>query len=298
MFFLPMIPQERGTGYPARGSAATQAMTTITLPPLFTSLPDAVRHGVTHLFFDIDDTVTHEGALPEPAAVSLYRAAAQGLHLVAVTGRSAAWAELLLRLFPLKAAVAETGALCLVKSHGGRLEVLHSESSEEVRRVNTTRRTAAVDRVLREVPGARLALDNVGRLYDTAFDLVEDGPLVDDSTSAHIRSILQHEGLEVAQSSVHINAWFGRFDKATMVERYLRECCSTSLVELGDRLVYAGDSKNDGPMFAAAGLSVGVANVKPHLPWLTERGQAPRYVVNAPGGHGFAELVALLTGGR
>lgn len=293
-----MIPQGRGTGYPAQHRGATQAMTTITLPPLFASLADASRHAVTHLFFDIDDTVTHEGALPEPAARSLYRAAAQGLHLVAVTGRSAAWAELLLRLFPLRAAVAETGALCLVKGGGGRVEVLHSEPSAEVRRANELRRRAAADRVLGEVPSARLALDNVGRLYDTAFDLREDGPTLEEDTTAQIRRILRGEGLEVAQSSVHINAWFGRFDKATMVERYLRERCATSLVELGEQLVYAGDSKNDGPMFAAAGLSVGVANVKPHLSWLAARGQAPRYLVSAPGGHGFAELVALLTDER
>lgn len=272
-------------------------MTTIT-PPLFATAPAALRRDVRFLLFDVDDTVTWRGALPEEAAVALYRAAAAGLRLVAVTGRSASWAELLLRLFPLEAAVAETGALCLVKEPGGRVSALHSQPDERQRRHDDQRRRQAADRVLANVPGARLALDNMGRVYDTAFDLVEDGPVLGDDDAARIRAILLEEGLSVAQSSVHINAWFGSFDKATMVERYLRERCGTSLKEQGEALLYAGDSKNDGAMFAGAAVSVGVENVKPHLEWLIERGQAPRFVVDEPGGHGFTRLVDLLLAPR
>lgn len=273
-------------------------VTTSLLPPPFSSAPVPLRAGVRFLLFDVDDTVTWQGALPEVAARALYRAADAGLRLVAVTGRSASWAELLLRLFPLEAAVAETGALCLVKADGGRVELMHSEPDAERRRANDQRRRSAAERVLREVKGARLALDNMGRVYDTAFDLVEDGPLVVDEDATRMRAILVEEGLSVAQSSVHINAWIGSFDKATMVERYLEERCGTSLHREGHALAYAGDSKNDGAMFARAGLSVGVDNVRPHLEWLTARAQAPRYLVDQPGGLGFATLVALLLEGR
>lgn len=272
--------------------------TTTAYPPLFASTPAALRQQVRFLLFDVDDTVTWHGALPEVAARSLYRAADAGLRLVAVTGRSASWAELLLRLFPLEAAVAETGALCLVKNEGGRVDVIHSEPDAERRRTNDERRRRAAERALREVSSARLALDNMGRVYDTAFDLVEDGPPVPAEDAARVRAILEEEGLSVAQSSVHINAWIGSFDKATMVERYLKERCGTSLDREGERLAYAGDSKNDGAMFARAGLSVGVDNVKPHLRWLQERGQAPRFLVEQPGGLGFARLVELLLEGR
>lgn len=266
---------------------------TLELPP-FSSCPRRERAAVRHLFFDVDDTLTWQGGLPEEAASALYRAAERGLSLVAVTGRSAAWAELLLRLLPLKAAIAETGALCLIKGARGNVEVLHAEPDAARRQDNDARRQAAAARVLREVKGARLALDNLGRAYDTAFDLVEDGPPVCDDDAARIRAILEEEGLTVAQSSVHINAWFGAFDKASMVERYLNEREGTSLDALGHTLVYAGDSKNDGAMFKRAGLSVGVANVKPHLAWLSARGEAPRYLTSAPGGFGFAEIVAAL----
>lgn len=272
-------------------------MTSITTgPPLLSSCPKARLRAVRLLAFDVDDTLTWEGALPEVAARALYRAAEAGLSLVAVTGRSAAWAELLLRLFPLDAAVAETGALCLVREDR-RVRVLHSEPDPARREENARRRQAAATRVLAEVPSARLALDNMGRVYDIAFDLVEDGPEVAEEDAAKIRAILEEEGLSVAQSSVHINAWIGHFDKATMMERYLSER-GLSFDALGDGLLYAGDSKNDGAMFARAGISVGVANVRPHLRWLKERGQAPAYLVKERGGHGFAALVKALLSAR
>lgn len=253
----------------------------------------------------MDDTVTWRGQLPEIAARALYRAHDAGLTLIAVTGRSASWAELLLRLFPLSAAIAETGAMCLYKRSGsqsgqdaGQVRALHAEPNELQRRSNDARRQAAADRVRREVTTARLALDNMGRVYDTAFDLVEDGPRIGEEDAARIRAILEDEGLTVAQSSVHINAWIGDFDKATMVVRYFEEVAESSLAAERDHAIYAGDSKNDGSMFAAIPLSVGVANVAPHLDWLDERAQAPRFLTAGSGGEGFAELVDAIVSTR
>ena len=60
-------------------------------------------------------------------------------------------------------------------------------------------------------------------------------------------AILEEEGLTWAQSSVHINAWIGSFDKASMVERYLKERCDVALDEVGDTLVYVISTTNSGP---------------------------------------------------
>lgn len=269
-------------------------------PLSFSDAPAEVRGDITRLFFDIDDTLTWHGQIPEVAVGALYRAHAAGLSLVAVTGRSFAWAEMILRLFPLDAAVAETGAVALVRhrSHLQRVDVVHSEPDDSVRRAHTELRQAACDRVLRAVTTARLALDNAGRLYDSAFDLVEDGPPVPVEDAGRIRTILEEEGLTTVQSSVHINAWkvgpSGPFDKASMVARLLRERFNTSLEDAAPHMAYVGDSMNDGPLFAAAGLSVGVANVRPHLSALAARGQSPRYMTDGMGGHGFAQVVAAL----
>jgi len=267
-------------------------------PPLFHTCPRAVRAAATRLAFDVDDTITHKGRLPSVVVRALEDAHAAGLSLIAVTGRSAAWGELLVRLFPLAACVAETGAVCFVPRAAGGMTVLHHESDARVRAENAAVRARLADEILREVPGARLAVDNVGRLVDTAFDLVEDGPRVDEETARAIRDRLTKAGLTVAQSSVHINAWFGQFDKATMCARYLRECEGTTLDDAKDTLVYVGDSMNDGAMFARAGLSVGVANVRPHLAALAARGESPRFLVDGEGGHGFVEVVRALLEAR
>lgn len=263
-------------------------------PELFSASPLEVRARVDRLYFDIDDTVTWQGSLPEGAARALYGAKRLGLSLVAVTGRSASWGELLLRLFPLDAVVAETGAMCMFKRRDGSVGTLHAEPDARVRRTNLQRREAAADDVLSRVPESRLALDNMGRVYDTAFDLIEDGPPIDEGTAATMRNILDEHGLTVAQSSVHINAWYGVFDKASMVSRYLDEVEGTSLDDAAPTMVYVGDSTNDGAMFARVDLSVGVANIAPYLAALGEKGQAPRYTVHGEGGHGFAQVVALL----
>lgn len=269
--------------------------------PLFGDSDPDLRAGARMLAFDVDDTLTWRGQLPEAAARALYAAEAAGLTLIAVTGRSYSWAEMLLRLFPLTAAVAETGAVALVR-RGGALEVLHHEPDAAVRADNAARRDRAAARALAEVHGARLAIDNPGRLYDVAFDLVESGPPVSDVDAGRIRAVLEREGLVTAQSSVHVNAWclgpHGPFDKASMFERVLEQTTGAGLQRHAEHVCYLGDSTNDGAMFARARLSVGVANVEPHLATLAAAGQAPRYLVAGQGGHGFAEAVAALLEAR
>ena len=56
-------------------------------------------------------------------------------------------------------------------------------------------------------------------------------------------------------------------------------------------MVYAGDSPNDEPMFAAFPMSVGVANISAFAHRLKSK---PAYVTSAHSGEGFAELAALL----
>lgn len=258
------------------------------------------------LFFDVDDTLTWHGLLPVETLDAIYRAHHAGFRLVAVTGRSCAWAEMMLRIFPLDAAIAETGAACYLKEydaadqHGHkhmRIRLVHSEMDPAKRADHDKRRHEAAQAVLEKYPHARLALDNSGRLYDTAFDLREDGPLIDESTALGIRTLLQERGLTVAQSSVHINAWFGAFNKATMVEQLL-SWWGISWDDAKARLVYVGDSGNDGPLFARVPLSVGVRNVEPHLAKLAERGELPAFIVDGDGGYGFAQLVNALLAAR
>lgn len=262
--------------------------------PSLSSCPQQERAAVTRLFFDVDDTLTWQGRLPEQAVSALYRAKAAGLVLCAVTGRSFAWGEMLVRLFPLDAVVAETGASALFFDERGRLRTLHHEEEAERRRLRA-HREAIADEVLAAIAGSRLAEDNVGRIADSAFDLVESGDPLPEEDVQRLIALLQQRGLTTARSSVHVNAFVygtaGPFDKASMVDRLLQTMSGVSLSAASSALCYVGDSMNDGPLWAKAGVSVGVGNVAPLLDRLHERGQAPRFMVDGQGGYGFAQVV-------
>ena len=81
-------------------------------PTPISQLTTQQAHGIEYLLFDFDDTVTWQGQMPLQSCQAIAKAHKAGLRLVAVTGRSASWAEMLMRLFPFEAAIAETGALC------------------------------------------------------------------------------------------------------------------------------------------------------------------------------------------
>ena len=264
-------------------------------PAPIASLTAEQASPLTHLLFDFDDTVTWDGQLPEPGAQALYRAAEAGFRLIAVTGRSAAWGEMLMRLFPLDAAIAETGAICY---HRPRLNepvsVLHSIEDPQARQLQRQKRLNVAHAIMKDLPQLRLALDNVGRIYDSAFDLVEDGPSLPETLQHQVHQRLEAAGLHWAQSSVHINFFWEPYEKPQMVQRYFEEIEGRTWQECRNELMYFGDSTNDGPLFRDAPLSTGVANIAPYLPILSQSGAAPKFITQKNGGYGFAEAIGHL----
>jgi hydroxymethylpyrimidine pyrophosphatase-like HAD family hydrolase len=96
-------------------------------------------------------------------------------------------------------------------------------------------------------------------------------------------------------SSIHVNGWFGDYDKLGMTRMLMRERFGVDLDAERGRYLFAGDSPNDAPMFGYFPLSAGVANVRRFAARLEH---APAYVTAAESGAGFAELVARLLAAR
>jgi hydroxymethylpyrimidine pyrophosphatase-like HAD family hydrolase len=124
-----------------------------------------------------------------------------------------------------------------------------------------------------------------------AFDLWEDGPPLSEADAGRILAILRDQGLTAARSSVHINTWVGGYGKREMVERVIERQFGKRQRAHPSTLLYVGDSRNDGPLFAYFPHSVGVANVAPLLGELRSLGQAPAYLTARSHGAGFAEVV-------
>jgi len=275
--------------------------------------PLAERRLISGVLTDIDDTLTTRGAITPDALAALADLRAAGLKVIPVTGRHIGWCERLARgdpaqgvaPLPLDALLAENGALALVPqitdknalqpsdSKGLQLLKLYQQSALE-RAKNTTRMQQAAQRVLREVPQARLAQNVGGRETDIAFDYNEHHHLTPDQVQ-QVLTILQGEGMHTSVSSIHIHGCYGNFNKWQGANWLLSQLYGRDLADDLDHWVFVGDSGNDQPMFAHLRHSVGVANIKHCAASLVH---LPRYVTDAERGAGFAEVARAILEAR
>jgi 3-deoxy-D-manno-octulosonate 8-phosphate phosphatase KdsC-like HAD superfamily phosphatase len=102
---------------------------------------------------------------------------------------------------------------------------------------------------------------------------------------------MAHHGLMAKVSSIHVNGWFGRYDKLGMTRMLMREAFNVDLDVARERYVFVGDSPNDVPMFAYFPHAVGVANM---LDFGARVTPLPAYVTRQRCGAGFAEVAACL----
>lgn len=257
--------------------------------------PEAARRHVRVVLADIDETLTTEGVLTAEAYGALERLHAAGLICVPVTGRPAGWCDHIARMWPVDAVVGENGAFYFRFDPARRTLVKRFLLADEERARNRTRLDAIASRIMSEVPGVAIASDQPYRDADLAIDYCEDVERASDEAVERVLAIFQAEGATARVSSIHVNGWFGDYDKLEMTRIMLAECFDIDLDAEKECVVFAGDSPNDAAMFAAFPNAVGVANVRDFI----ERIETPpAYVTPSPAGAGFAELAAALLAAR
>jgi len=252
--------------------------------------PAEVARTIAGVFMDIDDTLTSEGKLTATAYTALWRLKAEGLRVVPVTGRPAGWCDLIARQWPVDGVVGENGALAFYEVDGRLQRIEHPE----VAGTDAQERLAKVrDRILAEVPGTRVAKDQPYRLYDLAVDFCEEPPDLGLETAEVIHGIFTRMGACAKISSIHVNGWFGDYDKLSMVKILAERLWQVDIADARDTYVFCGDSPNDAPMFEFFPHACAVANIKPFVEQ-NKISHTPRYITKAPGGEGFAEWVDIL----
>ena len=244
---------------------------------------------VTTVFTDIDDTLTTHGKLGVDAYAALEALRRAGMRVVPVTGRPAGWCDMIARMWPVDAVIGENGAFYMWRdAASGKLKTRHLY--EAARRAENAVRTRAVsEQVLRGVPGCALASDQFCRQYDLAVDFCEDVPALPARDVDRIVALMEAAGMTARISSIHVNGWFGDYDKLSTARLMMQERYGVDLADQAQRsrCVFAGDSPNDAPMFAHFPLSVGVANVRDFADRLSH---PPRFITHNAFGAGFAEL--------
>jgi len=249
--------------------------------------------GLVGVLTDVDDTLTTGGRLTADAYQALEALHDAGLRIVPVTGRSAGWAHMIARTWPVDAVVAESGGLYLHRRGAGCAIGCRFHAPREQVEADRTRLAECAARVLRAVPGLAPASDNAYRLVDLALDYSEEVPRVPDAEVQRAMAMFREAGFQARASSVHVNAWAGTFDKAPTSLACLRELFGDEGAP--ERWVFVGDAPNDESMFGAFVHSVAVANIRPHLPRLAHR---PAHVTEASFGAGFRELAEHLLAAR
>ena len=77
-----------------------------------------------------------------------------------------------------------------------------------------------------------------------------------------IVALFEEAGAGAKVSSIHVNGWFGDYDKLTMTRTLMGRAFGVDLDADRERYVFVGDSPNDAPMFGFFPNAVGVANVR------------------------------------
>jgi hydroxymethylpyrimidine pyrophosphatase-like HAD family hydrolase len=149
------------------------------------------------------------------------------------------------------------------------------------------------EHVLKEVPGTALASDQDYRVADLAIDFCEDVPPLSWDDVRKIQRILEEKGATTKVSSIHVNAWFGSYDKLTMTRKCLKDLFAIDMDEANDQILFTGDSPNDSPMFAYFNNSVGMANIRNF-----ELPVEPAYVTELPDASGFTSVAKAIIKSR
>ncbi len=253
--------------------------------------PAEQRASIRFVLTDIDDTLTSDGRLGAAAYRALERLTQSGRHVVPVTGRPAGWCDMIARFWPVDAVVGENGAFYFRYDHAARRMTRRYFVVESEREMAHRRLDRLAAEILAAVPGARVAADQPYRVADLAIDYREDcGPLSVAEVN-RIVALFEAAGATAKISSIHVNGWFGDYDKLAMTHILFRELYDLDLDTARDAVAFIGDSPNDAPMFGHFPNSIAVANIRPHLARL---GALPTYVTEAASGAGFVEFAEML----
>lgn len=238
---------------------------------------------------DIDDTLTNEGQLSAQAYQSLWDLKNQDIAVIPVTGRPAGWCELIARMWPVSGVVGENGAFYF--AYRNKQMVRRFDQGLDQLKQNSSRLDAIKLEILNCVPQAQVSSDQFCRMFDLAIDICEDIEPLNQNQIQTILDIFKKHGATAKLSSIHINGWFGNFNKVTGSLMLLSDLFKIDPETAANTVYFIGDSPNDEPMWKFFNNSYAVGNIRKFLSNLEHK---PQHVMNLDGGLGFVEFANLV----
>ncbi|MEW5910481.1 MAG: HAD-IIB family hydrolase [Thermodesulfobacteriota bacterium] len=261
----------------------------------FDDFPDHEKKKIRYVLTDIDDTLTLSGRLPSKSLAAMERLQENGIQVVPITGRPAGWCDHMARMWPIEAIVGENGAFYFRYDPLKKKMIRRYWKDERERYQDKEKLDALKLQILKQVPKCRISADQAYREADLAIDFCEDVPPLPMEMVDEIIRCFEEAGARAKISSIHVNGWFGDYDKLAMTRVLFEEVFGKKLDLLKSEILFAGDSPNDAPMFAFFPVSVGMSNI---LRFGERVFALPAWVTRHEGGLGFAEMVDILLSGR
>ena len=255
---------------------------------LIKHIPAEVCQNIRGVFFDIDDTVTTDGRLEGSAYLAIEKLHQAGLLTIPITGRPAGWCDMIARFWPVAGVVGENGAFYFAYDRNSAKMRRCYVRSKERRLEDQTKLASLKKEILQKVPGSAISADQAYREADLAVDFCEDVPPLPNKSVLKIKNIFEDSGAVAKISSIHVNGWFGDYDKLSTCQLFVSSELGFELSEQREKFIFVGDSPNDEPMFQYFPNAVGVANVQNFINQLEH---PPTWVTHQKSGAGFVELV-------
>jgi HAD superfamily hydrolase (TIGR01484 family) len=249
-------------------------------------LPEHFKTPIKVVFTDVDDTLTWKGKLPAETFVALQQLKDAGIIVVPVTGASAGWCDCIVRTWPVDTVIGENGSFWMERNEFGYVSRYFREN-ENIRQRNTVRLKALEIELTKRFPEISYTHDQPFRLTDIAFDIGQQVRVPAPIAQAATQWLLE-QGVCARISSIHINAWVGKYNKADTAKAWLKQRLPDVSLE---QCAFIGDSPNDESMFEHFPFSVGVSNIRT---FLQQMQHAPFYITENHGGYGFVEFAEKL----
>ena len=262
---------------------------------LIKHIPTEVCQNIRGVLFDIDDTVTTDGRLEGSAYLAIEKLHQAGLLTIPITGRPAGWCDMIARFWPVDGVVGENGAFYFAYDRN-TVKMRRCYIRNEEQRLEDQKKLVTLKKeILQKVPGSAISEDQAYREADLAVDFCEDVAPLPNESVLKIKNIFEDSGAVAKISSIHVNGWFGDYDKLSTCQLFVSSELGFELSEQREKFIFVGDSPNDEPMFQYFPNAVGVANVQNFINQLQH---PPTWVTHQKSGAGFVELVDHLVKNR
>jgi len=254
----------------------------------FAQFPGDIKKKIRFVLTDIDDTLTNNGRLPSMSLTAMEKLQTAGIRVIPITGRPAGWCDHMARMWPVDGLVGENGAFYFRYDIQNKKMTRRYWKTADERSIDRKRLEKIKLEVLDKISGCKISSDQAYREADLAIDYCEDVTPLPINTVEEIVRCFTRAGASAKISSIHVNGWFGDYDKLTMTHVFFEEVFRSDLETIKEQVIFVGDSPNDAPMFHYFPHSVGVANISRFIEKIAHR---PAWITKNEGGYGFAEMV-------